>query len=596
MRRVLGLLLPFLIVGCSSGGGSLSGISQMVGPSGGQVVSADGDLTLDIPAGALPADTEITIRGLPPSDLGPEVTAAYELGPDGLLFQQPVTVTLRLDQSPLGPGGVLQADVVVLLSRSGTETEPAGAQVLTGDADAGVMTVTGEIMHFSSLFGRLQGLSVKVDGVPDSISADEPFDVTFHAVATNSGDEPKATLRAWGDSPLSPGEESPFEVSVVALGSDPVGVGPFRCNSPGDGKFHATGILNDLGLPEGVGQDFDFTVRLAKTVVHKATPGQARVLPLSLGALEAAEAIVDAVPGLVPDPKRAVTLAGEEVAAVVDVVTGAVLGQVSTPPGKTYGAILLAHGGVFVLFAYGDWGAALYYWDGSAFGAAVMLSTNNITDASRTPGGGLLFVDRAAGQGRFLEFVVNAYVVSAIVMNLPGIISATQLPDGSILAVTNGTGGGLYAAASPSATLVFVGLIADTLRRVRALDDVAAISYFGSGVAFGGISVAARTNGTWVLVFGLSGQSAAGVGLKKRPTSDFLQAVNDDHILIAATSYYTNEYRVIEVEADGNYWADSLVALPEGCEAPGHALWLPDTNELAISCHDSHALVVIPQG
>lgn len=592
MRHVLGFVSTLVLIGCSSGGGSVVGITQTVGSGGGQVVSADGDLTLDIPAGALPADTEITVRRIAPTGLGPNVAVAYELGPDGLVFQQPVTVTLRLDQSPVGPGGVLQADVVALFSRSGAATEQAGAQVLTGDADAGDVTVSGAITHFSTLFGVEGNLRVEVDGVPDAISADDSFDVTFDAVVIAGGDKPAATLRAWGDAPLAPGEATPFEESVVALGSNPVGMGPFHCTSAGDGTFHATAMVDALSLPGGTESDqvLGYTVKLSKPVVHQAT---ARVLPIQLAALEAAALSTVPVPGLVPDGTRAVTVAGDSAWAVVDTDTGAELAHESTPNGPTFGAILLADNGVFAVLAFGEWGAALWYWNGSAFGAPVILSTNRVTDAVRIAGGGVIFSDNTAGQVRFLEFVVNAYVVSAIVMNLPGVISATQLADGSILAVTGGAGGALYAAASRDVSLLLVAQIADTLRRVRALGNVAVISYYGGGVAFGGISVAARSAGVWALVFGLIGTSSVGVDLKQ-PTSDFQTAVTNGHIFIAATSYLTNEYRVIEVDADGNYVADTLAALPAGCEAPGHALWLPDTNELAVTCHDSNTLVLIP--
>jgi len=599
MRRFLGFLSLLSILGCSSGGSSLSGISQMVGSGGGQVMSADGDLTLDIPAGALPADTEITIRKLAPSQLGPafegaDVAAAYELGPDGLTFQQPVTVTLRLDQQPVDPGGVLQAQVVALVTESDAGIEAADAQVLTGDGDAGLTTVTGEIGHFSRLVGVKDGITVEASGIPDRLALGMNFTVDVSADLSDDARQfGTLVLGAWGDAPTLPEVSIETSFGEVSSGHYSTSLGPISCASLGKGRVNASAEIRNY-FPSLAGPQLilDFKLVLWREVIHTGEAALVRTFHLTLIALEAAGVIPAPVPGLVPDPESAVTVPGKEACAVINVDTGAELGRVSTPPGATYGGILLAEGGVlaagevYALFAHGDWGAALYYWDGSVFGAPVMLTSNHITDAVRTPGGGLLFADNTAGQVRFLELAGGAYQVAALAMDLPDVISATQLPDGSILAVTSGTGGGLYTAASREATLLLVSQIADSLRRVRALDDVAAISYFGGGVGFGGISVAARNNaGVWGLVFGLIGTSSIGIDLK---------AATNGHLLIAATSYNTNEYRVIEVEADGNYWTDSLVALPAGCEAPGHALWLPDSNELAVTCHDSDTLAVIP--
>jgi hypothetical protein len=60
----------------------------------GGVTSLDGLFTLDVPPGALPSHTEVTVRRLAPSQL-PErlaaldVAAAYDLTPEGLQFAAP---------------------------------------------------------------------------------------------------------------------------------------------------------------------------------------------------------------------------------------------------------------------------------------------------------------------------------------------------------------------------------------------------------------------------------------------------------------------------------------------------------------------------
>ncbi|MEM9461201.1 MAG: hypothetical protein AAGF11_43965 [Myxococcota bacterium] len=69
---------------------------DVVGPEGGVVVSRDGRLTLDIPAGALDEPVEILIEEaerLPDSALGP----AYAVLPAGTVFNAPVHVIYDYD-------------------------------------------------------------------------------------------------------------------------------------------------------------------------------------------------------------------------------------------------------------------------------------------------------------------------------------------------------------------------------------------------------------------------------------------------------------------------------------------------------------------
>lgn len=63
-----------------------------IGAAGGTLVSSDGRLTVDVPAGALTTDTEIGIAPIvakAPGSLGSD----YRLTPEGLTFAQPVTLT-----------------------------------------------------------------------------------------------------------------------------------------------------------------------------------------------------------------------------------------------------------------------------------------------------------------------------------------------------------------------------------------------------------------------------------------------------------------------------------------------------------------------
>jgi len=609
MRRLIGLLL--LLAACSNGGSALVGISQTVGPAGGQVVAADGNLTLAIPAGALPADTEITVRELAPSELGPEfqgadVAAAYEFGPDGLMFQQPATVTLLLDQSPLGPGGVLQADAVVLVSDSGAGIEAAAAQELNGNADTGAMTLTCRISHFSGLVAVKGGITFEVTGVPNRMPAGNIFsatlDIRASADAKMSGN---VTFAFPVTPPTTINSVFPNDSYTVAPGgSISTILGPFGCDGSGLGEFVARATFSETELfLQDVFPIADYTVAVSTGIEHEGAP---RVIPVGVSAIEA---MVLLQPGQFPgmaDEQPRITVAGETVGdgggawEIVDTKTPDALPYVATPAGTTYGAIPLD--GMPGVFAFGDWGAGVWPFQNDAFGPPAMVSTDNVTDATPCPNGDVMFINYTLSQITYMTLKASGWELGDTMLSLDGVVSAVELPDGAILAVTSGEGnqlrrasslaaaaggvGELYVAADRQSPFVLVGEVGSALRRVRALGDVAAISSYGSGIGFGGITVASRSGGAWSIAFGLVGTSSVGIDLKEK---------EDGNILIAATSFNANQYRVIEVEPQGTYVWDNVLDLPAECIGPGHALWLPgDLNELAISCHDSANIFITP--
>jgi len=71
-------------------------VSKVIGVAGGTISSADNQVTLTIPAGALPKDTEIGIQPITnqaPNGLG----AAYRFFPDGTTFAKPALLTFSYD-------------------------------------------------------------------------------------------------------------------------------------------------------------------------------------------------------------------------------------------------------------------------------------------------------------------------------------------------------------------------------------------------------------------------------------------------------------------------------------------------------------------
>lgn len=123
MRRAL--LATLFFGGCGSGGSS-GGISpaapnvelesvsaDLVAAEGGRVAFADGT-TLEIPPGALPADTTVTLRRPASFEAFPgrSTAGAVELLPDGLELAAPASLTLRYDASKVTDEGDLLVVVV----------------------------------------------------------------------------------------------------------------------------------------------------------------------------------------------------------------------------------------------------------------------------------------------------------------------------------------------------------------------------------------------------------------------------------------------------------------------------------------------------
>lgn len=75
-------------------------LERSVPMAGGQVVSADGRLTIDVPQGALTAPQVVSVQ--PISNHGPGgLGSAYRLGPEGTTFAAPVKLTFRYELGDL---------------------------------------------------------------------------------------------------------------------------------------------------------------------------------------------------------------------------------------------------------------------------------------------------------------------------------------------------------------------------------------------------------------------------------------------------------------------------------------------------------------
>lgn len=123
---------------------------RIVAAAGGLITDPSGMTSLVIPPGALAQDTDVTLTILPQA--GASVVAVSELGPDGLTFLQPVTLTIKGDAA-LAPAG---KSLAVAVKEAGGFVALAGSTYADGAASA-------PIMHFSQY-----GL-IPVDGDPGGV-------------------------------------------------------------------------------------------------------------------------------------------------------------------------------------------------------------------------------------------------------------------------------------------------------------------------------------------------------------------------------------------------------------------------------------------
>lgn len=140
--------LLFAVTHCSSSDASspaapvvTAPASKVVGASGGSISSADGNVDLVIPAGALASDVTITIQPATSPGTG-SIGTVYDFGPDGTKFLNPITMTFHYGGFDLRGHNAKELRVATFID---------GAWVpWTGTAlDEAAQKVSAQVTHFS---------------------------------------------------------------------------------------------------------------------------------------------------------------------------------------------------------------------------------------------------------------------------------------------------------------------------------------------------------------------------------------------------------------------------------------------------------------
>lgn len=144
-------------------------ITKSIGANGGALTSADGKLLLTIPAGALQANTNITIQPVT-SQMPGSVGLAYNLLPNGTKFNVPVTISFHygVDQFP---GNNAEFSFIAYQDSSGEWV----ADKIQRDFDTTAKTVSLQVSHFTP-FELGQWLNLVIS--PDSAHEGEKCRLT----------------------------------------------------------------------------------------------------------------------------------------------------------------------------------------------------------------------------------------------------------------------------------------------------------------------------------------------------------------------------------------------------------------------------------
>ena len=217
---VLASLLAVLAFACGDDdGGPLSIGEERIGPAGGLVEAPDGDARAVVPAGALDAETVLTVRRLSDAEV-PEpladlelLSGVYSFGPDGLAFDVPVRVELFFDDEDLPPGADLEDVTIVKLDESGDLVELSDIELLSG--------------------GR-RGIALQARrGVGGQVSAFSPFAVVVDE--DDPGSPPIVTRIVFPSTlPNDPGSETVGAIEFVDSDADVVRVVVEELQDPND--------------------------------------------------------------------------------------------------------------------------------------------------------------------------------------------------------------------------------------------------------------------------------------------------------------------------------------------------------------------------
>ncbi|MGB5502966.1 MAG: CHRD domain-containing protein [Polyangiales bacterium] len=151
--------------GDAGGGGANGGTSTVIGNAGGTATSSDGRVVITIPAGALSDDTLISIV---PNSTSGSLGTPYAFGPEGITFNEPVTVTVSYTDADI-PDGASDESILIAKQYNGYFWRGVTNSIV----DSNAKTVSALVTGFSTYGLTIGPYSAQLDGaqqVPASTS------------------------------------------------------------------------------------------------------------------------------------------------------------------------------------------------------------------------------------------------------------------------------------------------------------------------------------------------------------------------------------------------------------------------------------------
>lgn len=147
---------------------------QLIGSNGGTKTSNDSKASVSIPVGALSVETDITVEKAanPPSG---NIGDAYEFGPDGIAFNQPVTIQISYDNANI-PSGISASDL-----RLGKVVNDQWQTLPGSTVNVNSSVVSGTTNSFS-VYGTIAALPGTPTGV-FAVEADSQVTVSWNLVS-----------------------------------------------------------------------------------------------------------------------------------------------------------------------------------------------------------------------------------------------------------------------------------------------------------------------------------------------------------------------------------------------------------------------------
>lgn len=153
---IVAIIALLLLAGCD-GGEVTDGLerSTLIGPNGGTIRTADNRASVEVPAAAISSPQRFTTARItaPEPAAGLVAETAYRFGPEGWVFEAPVTITIRYQQANI-PSDVAESSLQIARLQSGGWV-PVGTSVV----DQAATTVSAQIVGFSTfaIVGEVDG-------------------------------------------------------------------------------------------------------------------------------------------------------------------------------------------------------------------------------------------------------------------------------------------------------------------------------------------------------------------------------------------------------------------------------------------------------